>query len=137
MASEANPLSKLNERELHVLRLLSAGHTAKSIAASTGLSVSAVNERLRDARRKTGIGSSREIARLITSPKNWDEKIELPYRVGEEHEAQDVRLPIGKPKGRKGKIMVLSLAALAVFFALWPYGVIAECLSERTLRAGD
>ena len=55
----------LNDGERQVLALLGEGHTAKSIAAITGLSVHAVNERLRPARRKTGIGSSRELARKL------------------------------------------------------------------------
>ncbi len=53
----------ITEREEAVLRLLVQGHEAKSIAATLGLSVHAVNERLRDARRKLGASSSREAAR--------------------------------------------------------------------------
>ena len=56
-------LSRLNEAERRVLRLLAEGHTAKSIAAELATSPAAVNERLREARRKTGVGSSRELAR--------------------------------------------------------------------------
>lgn len=58
-------LSRLNQSERAVLALLAQGHTAKSIAALTGRSEAAINERLREARRKTGIGSSRELARLL------------------------------------------------------------------------
>ena len=50
----------LTDKELEILRLLTAGHTVKSIAARLGRSEASINERLRDARRKTGIGSSRE-----------------------------------------------------------------------------
>lgn len=39
------------------------------------LTEGAVNERLREARRKTGVGSSRELARLAAAPENRDEKI--------------------------------------------------------------
>ena len=52
-------LGALTPAECEALALLAEGHTAKSIAALTGRSVAAVNERLREARRKTGIGSSR------------------------------------------------------------------------------
>lgn len=58
-------LPRLNEAERRVLRLLAEGHTAKSIATELGTTAAAVNERLRDARRKTGVGSSRELARLL------------------------------------------------------------------------
>ncbi|WP_404335351.1 DUF4019 domain-containing protein [Sphingomonas sp. MMS12-HWE2-04] len=55
----------LSEREKATLRLLLAGHDAKSIARELGLSVHTVNERLRDARRKLGAASSREAARWL------------------------------------------------------------------------
>ncbi|MBB3694799.1 hypothetical protein FHY05_003451 [Sphingomonas sp. BK580] len=46
-----------------MLRLLLVGHDAKSIARTLGLSVHTVNDRLREARRKLGVSSSREAAR--------------------------------------------------------------------------
>lgn len=70
-------LTSLNEAERHVLLLLSQGHTVKSIAAISARSVAAVNERLRSARRKTGIGSSRELARLLRAQENRDDKTEV------------------------------------------------------------
>ena len=58
-------LDTLTDREKETLRLLLAGHDAKSIARAQDLSVHTVNERLRDARRKLGVASSREAARLL------------------------------------------------------------------------
>src|SRR5205085_6162785 len=55
----------LSEKEKDTLRLLLAGHDAKSMARHLGLSVHTVNERLRDARRKLSATSSREAARLL------------------------------------------------------------------------
>ena len=55
-------LKALSAREKEALRLLLAGHDAKSTARSLGLSVHTVNEHLRDARRKLGVSSSREAA---------------------------------------------------------------------------
>lgn len=55
----------LTEREKETLRFLLAGHDAKSIARTQDLSVHTVNERLRDARRKLNVSSSREAARLL------------------------------------------------------------------------
>ena len=66
---------RLNAAERTALSLLAQGHTAKSIANLTDRSVSAVNERLREARRKTGVGSSRELARLLAAQENRDEFI--------------------------------------------------------------
>lgn len=68
-------ISSLNPAEREVLTLLAQGHTAKSIATLTGKSEGAVNERLREARRKTGMGSSRELARLYAVQENRDEQI--------------------------------------------------------------
>jgi DNA-binding CsgD family transcriptional regulator len=55
----------LTEKEKQTLRLLLAGHDAKSMARHFGLSVHTINERLRDARRKLSASSSREAARLL------------------------------------------------------------------------
>lgn len=60
-------IAALTQREKATLRLLLAGHDAKSIAAHQGLSVHTVNERLRDARRKLGAASSREAARMLAA----------------------------------------------------------------------
>lgn len=70
-------LGRLNAVERDLLGLLGRGHTAKSIATLRSMSEAAVNERFRSARRKTGIGSSREIARLIVARENRDDFIGL------------------------------------------------------------
>lgn len=58
-------LRALTEKEKQTLRLIVRGHDAKSTARSLGLSVHTINERLRDARRKMAVSSSREAARLL------------------------------------------------------------------------
>ena len=55
----------LSDKEKQTLRLIVRGHDAKSIARSLGLSVHTINERLRDARRKMAVSSSREAARML------------------------------------------------------------------------
>jgi DNA-binding CsgD family transcriptional regulator len=62
----------LTEREKETLRLLLRGHDAKSIARNLNLSVHTVNERLRDARQKLGVSSSREAARVLARFENAD-----------------------------------------------------------------
>lgn len=80
-------LSRLNEAELRVLRLLGEGHTVKSIANLIGFTPVAVNERLREARRKTGVGSSRELARVLKAHENCHKQ----FGVGEtDHSALPV-----------------------------------------------
>lgn len=76
----ADGLSRLNEAERRVLHLLAEGHTAKTVASELGTTVAAVNERLREARRKTGVGSSRELARLLRAQENRHEQIGVGSR---------------------------------------------------------
>jgi DNA-binding CsgD family transcriptional regulator len=70
-------IASLSPKELEILHLLAMGHTGKSIAARLGQSETSINERLRDARRKTGVSSSRELARIIDAQKIWDKNIDL------------------------------------------------------------
>lgn len=58
-------IQTLTEKEKQTLRLVVRGHDAKSMALHLGLSVHTINERLRDARRKLSVSSSREAARLL------------------------------------------------------------------------
>ncbi len=58
-------VESLSDRERETLRLLGRGHDTKSIASALDLSVHTVNERLRDVRRKLGVSSSREAARML------------------------------------------------------------------------
>lgn len=68
-------VERLTSGQLAVLDLLSQGHTAKSIAQLIGKSEAAVNEILRGARRATGVGSSRELARYVAARKFRNEEI--------------------------------------------------------------
>jgi DNA-binding CsgD family transcriptional regulator len=56
---------QLQEREKAVLRLLLQGFDVKASASELRISANIVNERLRDARRKLGVTSSREAARVL------------------------------------------------------------------------
>src|SRR5690606_17834616 len=62
----------LTEKEKQALRLLAGGHDAKSMAQHLGLSVHTVNERLRGARRKMSVSSSREAARQLRDHERGD-----------------------------------------------------------------
>ena len=61
----ADGLADLTDKEKEALRLLLAGHDAKSSAAELDISVHTLNDRLRNARRKLGVTSSREAARVL------------------------------------------------------------------------
>jgi len=73
----------LTEKEKQTLRLIVRGHDAKSTARHLGLSVHTVNERLRDARRKLEVSSSREAARLVLDREGEDPKILGDKQIGE------------------------------------------------------
>lgn len=72
----------LTEREKETLRLLLVGHDAKSIARDLGLSVHTVGDRLRDARCKPGVSSSREAARLLGRAECGTPKLRMPDGLG-------------------------------------------------------
>ena len=55
----------LTDKEKETLRLMLRGHDAKSMASKLSLSVHTINERLRAARRKLDVTSSREAARVL------------------------------------------------------------------------
>ncbi|MEA3262431.1 MAG: helix-turn-helix transcriptional regulator [Pseudomonadota bacterium] len=108
----------LNDKEVEVLRLLAAGHTVKSIAVTLGKSEASINERLRDARRKTGVGSSRELARLLDAQKIWDKNIDLSGP----HSLTDASGQSRQPgrqwsKGMLVMLVALPLAAVGLMFA--------------------
>ena len=112
-------LDTLNPAEREVLALLAQGHTAKTIVAATGRSVGAVNERLREARRKTGVGSSRELARLLAR-ESRDRIIGLAPPAGTPQPG-GVAAPLGVPPARKERSIVMTLltgGALAALLAV-------------------
>ena len=102
--------------------MLAEGHTAKTIATELDTSPAAVNERLREARRKTGVGSSRELARLLKAQENRDEQIGVASPAGP-------LAPLGSTSGtsarssKKGLIAMTALlltGLVAAAFALQP-----------------
>ena len=90
MAMQVNEaFGTLTDKEKQTLRLIVRGHDAKSIARSLGLSVHTINERLRDARRKMEVSSSREAARLLLEAEGGDATLPNPdlltdTRIGED-----------------------------------------------------
>src|SRR5690606_12715099 len=98
----------LTDREMEILRLLVAGHTVKTIAARLGRSETSINERLRSARRKTGVGSSRELARLLDRQKTCDENIDL----SSQHSSVKDLAHTATTGGRGSKGMIVMLIAI-------------------------
>jgi DNA-binding CsgD family transcriptional regulator len=63
----AHDVGKLTARERQVLGLLARGYDIKSAAKELSISTSAVGDRLRQARRKLEVSSSREAARILVA----------------------------------------------------------------------
>jgi DNA-binding CsgD family transcriptional regulator len=104
-------LDRLNDAERQVLQLLAEGHTAKSVANVLGSTPAAVNERLREARRKTGAGSSRELARLLKSQENRDD--ELGVGKGAALAAAQPLSDAGPWRPHKGVVAMIALFVIA------------------------
>lgn len=103
---------RLSVRELEVLRLLAEGHTIKSIAAQLGRTEASINERLRDARRKTGMGSSRELARQLGAQKIWDRNPDLAMTsTSTEGSVQPASRGLSGPKGKIAMLIAMPLIA--------------------------
>ncbi len=84
----------LTDKEKQTLRLLLAGHDAKSMARELGLSVHTVNERLRDSRRKLSASSSREAARILRQAEE-----QAPQSVGDKQIGDAAPLPVPQGDG--------------------------------------
>lgn len=121
-----DPLRSLTVREKETLRLLARGHDAKSVARELGLSVHTVNERLRDARQKLRVASSREAARLLADSETAPQSI-VDDRLGVAAVAGHV-----VPNDRRGQghglawfgggMLVMSLIIAALVFSSVPGG---------------
>ena len=111
----------LTDREMEILRLLVAGHTVKTIAARLGRSETSINERLRSARRKTGVGSSRELARLLDRQKTCDENIDLSsQRSTVKDLAHPATIGVRGSKGMFVMLIAIPLAAAGLMVAVAP-----------------
>ena len=116
--SDARDVDCLSATERELLALLGRGHTAKSIAHLKGLSEAAVNERFRAARRKTGLGSSREIARLIVAQENRHDFIAVAPEAQSAETSRRSDAPRRvSPYRRWSFLMVVSVLLASALFA--------------------
>lgn len=124
----------LTDSELQILRMLAAGHTIKSIAASIDRSEASVNERLRDARRKCGVGSSRELARMLDAQKIWDRKSDLSAPHEPPHDP-DQPSPVEVRLTRGMIVMLITISAAAMALALSSANAPSETVAPKTALA--
>ena len=126
-------LQALTEKEKQTLRLIVRGHDAKSMARHLGLSVHTVNERLRDARRKLEVSSSREAARLLLDTEGEAPQSHVDKQIGEAAGADAVAGPV-EPDGGTGRAsrvaspaawLIAGVAIMSVILAILTLALVA------------
>jgi DNA-binding CsgD family transcriptional regulator len=134
----AEGLQALTEKEKETLRLVVRGYDAKSMARHLGLSVHTINERLRYARRKLQVSSSREAGRLLLAQEGDDPHLLGPKRLGD--------APHGRPgqgSGRKAGVLLvwttggiaMSLIVAAILLASSPHAGAPRAIAALAPRA--
>ncbi|MDE2596395.1 MAG: DUF4019 domain-containing protein [Sphingomonadales bacterium] len=124
-------IDALTAKERETLLLLLAGHDVKSIARDLGLSVHTVNDRLRDARRKLGVSSSREAARILGQAEGHGPKLHAGRKIGVADSAAIDQLD-AQPEPQKGRafrfvwfgggLLVMTLIIAVAMFVSAPSG---------------
>jgi len=125
-------IETLTDREREVLRLLLAGHTAKSAANELDLSVHTINDYLREARRKLGVSSSREAARILGEQDSEAPQNRAPDEIGmgaaTHHD--DHAKPSATPGARSYRPWIIGGLAMST-------AAIAAALALTTLAPSD
>ena len=114
----------LTEKEKETLRLILFGHDAKSMAGELNLSVHTINERLRNARRKLAVTSSKEAARLLLEREGEAPEYRVHKRMGAAarpgRRAEGAALQAGNGPAWPIVGVFAMIATLALFAALVP-----------------
>ncbi len=141
-------IDALSEKEREALRLLLAGHDAKSSAQELGVSHHAIHDRLRRARQKLGTTGSRQAALLLSEaekgpPKSFVHELaggEVTAHSPEDPSSADLKRPVPFWSQRRSKgliIMSLSILIAAAAIALNTHGESlrknAEAIEDPTL----
>jgi len=114
-----NAHPELTDREKQTLRLIVRGHDAKSIARHLDLSVHTVNERLRAARRKLAVSSSREAARLLLQAEgNAVPKSLGPGEIGDAPAAPSVQTRPGLRSGGRRRVVAVATGVPVMILAV-------------------
>lgn len=124
---------ELTEKEKQTLRLMVRGHDAKSMARHLGLSVHTVNERLRDARRKLEVSSSREAARLLFNAEGGDPQNLADRQIGvgepDQEGGQDGTPGTGRLRMQGSAGLIGGVAIMSLFVGLFALSLHPEALA--------
>lgn len=112
----------LTEKEKQTLRLIVRGHDAKSMARHLGLSIHTVNERLRDARRKLEVSSSRAAARLLLETEGNDPQNLADKQIGEAATSRDMEQgtapATGQGRTQRSAGVIAGVLIMSIFLGL-------------------
>lgn len=117
------------EKEKEALRLIVRGHDAKSAARELNLSVHTVNERLRDARRKLSVSSSREAARMVLAAEGGIPDFVADKALGEAEPERDVRSGPDQAARRRFAWIVGGVLAMSLILALLAINALSPAIS--------
>ena len=130
----ASDTPQLTEKEKEPLRLLLLGHDAKSMALALDLSVHTVNERLRNARRKLGVTSSKEAARLLLEEEGAHPDSLVPKELGDAAApsagADRAQAKQGPAHGRRRLFILAGVTLMTLLLAALAMGVIPSPLGH-------
>jgi DNA-binding CsgD family transcriptional regulator len=140
----------LSDKEKQTLRLILRGHDAKSAARELGLSVHTINERLREARRKLGVTSSREAARRLLAEERDAPELLGDKRLGDaaKQDAAAKGTPSASQRwawfglGRDlaltiAGVLAMSLILAALFLPASPLSVLPASLSSGAAATAE
>ena len=140
-------IDALSEKEREALRLLLAGHDAKSSAQKLGVSHHAIHDRLRRARQKLGTTGSRQAALLLSEAEKRPPNSFVHEQTGGEETARSPEDPFSadlkRPasfwsQGRSKGLIIMSLSILiaATAIAIFTHGESPpeKCASNRGLE---
>ena len=119
----ATGYAALTPKEKETLRLILQGHDAKSMANALDLSVHTVNERLRGARRKLEVTSSKEAARLLLEEEGAAPKLLVPKESGDA--AAGLAEP-DEPTGKARTIRVWIIGGILVMTLLLALALVSQ-----------
>lgn len=125
----------LTGKEKETLRLMVRGHDAKSMASALDLSVHTINDRLRAARRKLSVTSSREAARLLFEHEAAVPENRVHEVLGDAPEANNAEQS-QLSKGRRGdgltarRVLAWSIGGLVAMSLLVSLFLVASPLAE-------
>ena len=120
----------LTEKEKLTLRLIVRGYDAKSLARHLGLSVHTVNERLRDARRKLEVSSSREAARRLFETEGDDPQNLADKQIGEaessRHMEQGVTPGTGQGRTQRPAGVIAGVFIMSIFLGVLALSLLSD-----------